>query len=112
MNREQKRALEKRLRSAGRSAKQIRAVVHMEDSASERIYLKDGEKVKINVAQIRGYKVWPDFNPEYQKFVEANADTVFTVMHEKGLKPCFICFEEDARTPKWLFYERDLVRVS
>ena len=80
---------------------------------SMRRYLKEGDKVKIDVERIKKRTTWDRMRSDLKEFVLSNEDTVFTVefdeFHEKY--PSLVCFKEDTKDPKALWSELDLIRV-
>lgn len=68
------------------------------------IKIKEGDKVRLNVEKIKLRKDYPRMQKRYQKFVDDNKDTVFTVHYEKENSDC-VTFVEDNT---WLFWNGDL----
>ncbi len=80
---------------------------------SMRRYLKEGDKVKIDVDRIKRRTTWDKMRSDLKEFVLSNENTVFTVefddFHNKY--PSLVCFKEDTKDPKALWSELDLIRV-
>lgn len=74
-------------------------------------WIRDGEKVKLNVDQIKKGKDWHKLNNKYKSFVLNNANTIFTVKFEEkyGDKPSLVTFAEDNI---WLWWVEDLIRLT
>jgi len=73
--------------------------------------IKEGDKVRLNLEVIRKHPNYERMLPAYRNFCEENAETVFTVSYDKGLKQSLVCFAEDTAEPKWLFWIGDLKKV-
>ena len=71
----------------------------------------EGDKVKINIKQIKSYANWASLNPQYKEFVENNIDVNFTVEYDKAEEknPNLVCLKEDTREPKFLWWDGDLL---
>ncbi len=109
MNRQQKRALERRLRST-KGAEVIRKMLTEASSHAENP-LADGDAVKLNVERIKSSAEWQNLQPAYRDFVERNADTVFIakIRHRSdGGYPVTV----DLEGCDWSFWEGDLIRVD
>ena len=115
MNREQRRALTKRLKA--KCVKNAKALVENYDKA-EKIRkngtgehtppqeLDEGEPVMLNVEAIKARDNYVNMSASYQKFVEENGDKVFTAhIDDDGI----VTFVEDST---WLFWSGDLIKVS
>lgn len=74
-------------------------------------YLQDGDLVRLDVDRIVKRNDYKKTQPEYQRFVEANRDTVFTVRLYRKREDGFSALVELAEAPKWLFWYGDLVKV-
>ena len=70
--------------------------------------IKEYDKVRLNVEKIKSRKDYPRMQKEYQKFIDENKDTVFTVHYEKEKSNC-VTFVEDNT---WLFWIGDLRKVN
>jgi hypothetical protein len=84
-------------------------------SSAYKNYLVEGEKVKLNTNKIMRHPDYQRLVQEYREFVENNTNTIFTVVYDNKDKendnkpPHLICFEEDSRDKKWLFWDGDLL---
>lgn len=112
MNREQRRAKERRLKSVkGFSAYRKLIDATMKMAATDNM-LEDGEKVKLDVDRITGRTEFSSLQPGYQQFVAANRDRVFTAKirrRSQGGYPVVVDLEED---DTWSFWVGDLIRVN
>lgn len=114
MNREQKRNAIKSLTAKGYSVKQIEGLLMIKAAENSKKYLKEGDKVKLNVTQMKSRPEWKfdvDQNKaRFQAWVLAHQDEVFTVEYDKGHTedPVIVCLKEDNTDPKWMFWEGDL----
>lgn len=110
MNRQQKRDFIKRAKKRGVKESEAKAYANIisngagTNTPSQEI--TEGEKIKLNVDAIKNRKNYGDMSPDYKKFVESNADTLFTAHVEKKT---LISLNE---YPKWLFWCGDLVKVD
>ena len=120
MNRAEKRQLVKTLQTKGLSREQ--ATTYAERTASKTQNLRaawEGEKVKLDVAQLMSYKEWKDKTYDhnrkaYQEWVLTHAGEVFTVELDPARKGTrqqnlIVQLQEDATSPKWLFWAGDLI---
>lgn len=78
---------------------------------------KEGDKVKLNVPQIKQHFAWDNFRPDYKEFVEQNEGRVFSVQFDKVsansiVKNVMVCLQEDDSDAKWRFHQEDLIRVE
>lgn len=112
MNRAQRRATDKKLRSVkGYNLYKKLLEESMKLSATEDM-LEDGEQVKINVEQIMGREEWNKLNSDYQAFVQQNRDTVFTARIRRrspGGYPVIVDLDE---FDTWSFWSGDLIRLK
>lgn len=117
MNREQKRSLEKKLRKIGHN--KTAAAEYVKSAATLDTIIKsgsgvvsppksfsEGDKVMLNLERIKARKNYDKMSDWYKKFVEENADAVFTAHIER---PNTISLKEE---PIWLFWSGDLDAVS
>jgi hypothetical protein len=115
MNRQQRRAIAKNLKHKG--VKNADELVKKYDDmqkinnadASERTPSQDiaeGQKVKLRIETIKSRASYTMLSEQYKKFVEENANTVFSAHIER---PNMISFQEN---PKWLFWSGDLIKVE
>lgn len=117
MNREQKRAMERKLRKKGyteadakqyvKSAEALGSIIRLgSGEASPPQKFNEGDKVKLNLSRIKGRKNYDKMLDNYKEFVDGNADTVFTAhVERKNL----ISMQEE---PRWLFWSGDLDLVE
>lgn len=114
MNREQKRKAIKSLTAKGYTTKQAEAMLIMKAVAESKKFLKEGDKVKLNVPQMMSRPEWKtdvDQNKaRFQAWVLAHRDEVLTVEYDKNhtKDPAIVCVREDETNPKWMFWEGDL----
>ena len=119
-NRQQKRAVEKKLKTKINSKAEWNNMVNffnlmnkhrLIDQPKYKEWLLEGDKVRINVKKIMAKPDWDEYRTEYKKFVEENDGTVFTVGYDENKKdkPNIVCLQEDPRDPKFLWWEGDLL---
>ena len=117
MNREQRRALEKRVRKRGASPSEAKKVVELANNLdfirqngagkpSPAKEFAEGDKAKLDVDLIKSRRNYDRMLQGYKDFVEGNGNEVFTVHVES---PHMISFVEE---PKWLFWSGDLIKVD
>lgn len=110
MNREQKRAFVKKAQKKGVSKKTAEAYAEIMDMGDRKIIepqdIQEGEKVRLNLENIKTRQNYGHMTDKYKAFVETNIDTVFTAHIER---PTLISFVEE---PSWLFYSGDLIKIG
>lgn len=117
MNREQRRALQKK---NGFSSDEIKAVENLAEIKSGQgtplaiPTIPEGAKVKINVDRIYRQKDFAMLQPRYRKFVQEARDKVYTVEYdpERRDRPSLVCLKEDPSEVKWLWHVSDLEVVA
>lgn len=114
MNREQKRAYAKRLKSNGLNDRQIDFAIKTKEMEENAVILPEGTKVKLNLKNMQSHPDYSRLTEKYRNWVESNADKIFSVKYDpKHLKnPSLVSLEEDATDPKWLFWTGDLIEVK
>ena len=112
MNREQKRALNKKKNI---STKGARGKINLKKQTIEadEIYIAEGTKVKLNIKRIKEHPEYLKLTDDYRAFVEANEDTVFTVEYDKFREnpSTLVCLKEDPTPVKWLFWTGHLIKI-
>lgn len=112
MNREQKRALNKKKNI---STKGARGKINLKKQTIETddIYIAEGTKVKLNIKRIKEHPEYLKLTDDYRAFVEANENTVFTVEYDKFRKnpSTLVCLKEDPTPVKWLFWTGNLIKI-
>lgn len=112
MNRAQRRATDKKLRSVkGYNLYKKLVEASMKLSATEDM-LEDGELVKINVDQIMGREEWNKLNPDYRDFVQQNRDTVFTAKIRRRSAGGYPVIIDLDGFEMWSFWIGDLIRLK
>lgn len=121
MGRKERRALERKIRHIQNTKPwQLQALVQ-ETYARELIKnrignetLAPGNKVMLDVKKIMEDPDWNNMKPEYQEFVKANANRVFTLKKEARQNGpfTFVSLEEDETDPKWLFMTGHLKKIK
>lgn len=110
MNRENRRALQKKLRN-----KKVRTLASdVLGSLGDKIndVIKDGDLVTLNIKQIVGRKDYPRMQEGYRKLVEASHGKVF-VAHPHHKRPDgFSATIELEGVENWIFWYGDLIRVK
>jgi hypothetical protein len=116
MNREERRAMAKRLKKKGvknaaelvtayEKANKIRENVGVESSSPPQS-ISEGDKVKLNVELIKSRKNYENMLDGYKDFVNDNADSIFTAHVERE---SIISMVEE---PKWFFWSGDLIKCK
>lgn len=94
-------------------AKLLFAVQHLQDLGDAiNNFVRDGDRVRLNVPRITGRKNYMRLQESYREFVEANADSVFTARAYRPKADGFSAMLEFAEAPTWLFGQDDLIRVE
>lgn len=110
MNREQKRAFVKKAKKRGVSVDAAKAYAEIISNGAGKTSPKqdivEGEKVKLNVENLKARQNYERMTDLYKEFIDANVDTVFTAHVER---PTLISLKEE---PKWLFWCGDLIKVK
>lgn len=113
MNRQERRALEKRVRRGGASKDEAKTYVETisnadairaegAGTASPAKQFEEGDKITLNVELIKSRKNYDRMSSGYKEFVEASAGEVFTahIEHENMISL--------VENPRWLFWSGDL----
>lgn len=120
-NRDDKRKLEKILRSQGKSKEEIDNIITLTKELNKitdvnnlpkfKECLLEGDKVKLHIEKIKSHPDWEGYQQEYKDFVESNNDIIFTVEYDKKHKnkPNLVCLKEDTSRQKWLFWDGNLL---
>lgn len=109
MNREQRRAVEKKARKNGMSkelAKTYAAIASGTGEHTKRQDFEEGEAVQLNVPVIKARKNYERMSPAYKEFVERNEGVVF---HAHIERQTLVSLLEE---PKWWFWSVDLIKVK
>lgn len=109
MNREQKRALEKKARKNGMNkelAKTFAEIASGTGNNSPRQDISEGDKIQLNIELIKSRKNYDRMNPKYKEFVESSEGQIFTAHVERAH---MISLAEE---PAWLFWSGDLTKIS
>lgn len=69
--------------------------------------LKVGDRVRLDVRQIRKHPDWDLLSTKYRLFIESNDRTVFTVQEIRGGAHGSLVILKEA--PEWLFWRGDLI---
>lgn len=72
--------------------------------------LKVGDRVRLDVRQIRKHPDWDLLSTKYRLFIESNGRTVFMVQEIRGGAHGSLVILKEA--PEWLFWRGDLIRVE
>ena len=109
MNRKQRRNLDKKGFDGDKIAVMLDTYKILADAEDN--WIKEGEKVKLNVKKITSRPDWQRLTERYRTFVMENANTVFTVKYEEkyGGTPSLVTFDEDNT---WLFWVGDLIVIK
>lgn len=74
----------------------------------------EGDKVKLNMEEIRSSPDWERKTPTYRAWCEAHAGQELTVIYDQNHtdRPELVCLEEDGTEPRWLFSVIDLMPTA
>lgn len=113
MNREQKRALDKKKNAKASKGPRGKIEVKKQTIKTDDIYIAEGTKVKLNINRIKNHPEYLKLTDDYRTFVEANENTIFTVEYDKFRKnpSTLVCLKEDPTPVKWLFWTGNLTKV-
>ena len=115
MNREQKRSLEKSIKSGKVDIEKVKKVVtEFANDTANSYGIKDGDKVKIDYERIVNDVNYPKMNPDFQKWIDDHKDKVLTVKFDESDRPKLFCsFEEcvEEKSP-WLVFVGDLTKID
>lgn len=109
MNREQRRALAKRVQKNGMRKELAKTFAEIASGTGEHTEPKsfeEGDKIRLNIAAIKARKNYDRMSPMYKEFVESAGDAVYTAHVERTN---VISLVEE---PKWLFWSGDLIKVD
>ena len=109
MNREGRRALNKKLRDKNVRARAANALEHLGDAIND--VIRDGDLVALDVQRIMGRKEYPRMQEEYRQFVESNRGKVFVAHPHHARADGFSAIVELEGTD-WTFWYGDLIRVE
>ena len=110
MNRENRRALQKKLRDKKARTLASDVLGALGDKIND--VIQDGDLVTLNVGQIVGRKDYPHMQEGYRKFVESSRRKVF-VAHLHHKRPDgFSATIELEGVENWIFWYGDLIRVE
>lgn len=110
MNREDRRALKKRLRDKDSRTLAADILKNLGDEIDKKIC--DGDLVILNVKQIMARKDYSRMQEEYRQFVESSRDKVFVARSHRKRPDGFSALIELDGVEKWLFWYGDLIRVK
>lgn len=106
MNREKRRALQKKLQ--GKKAYTLADVLKTLGNESNSM-IQDGDLVTLNVGQITGRKDYPRMQEGYRKFVETSREKVFVARPHHARPGGFSATFELEGVENWIFWEGDLI---
>lgn len=95
------------------SFKQALRVANAIEAMNINLGLKPGDKVRINVEQIKKSANYKHYNEPYRQFIEEHQHDVFTLeaIPDNNLKNVFQ-LAEDTSDPKWFFCGLDLSKLA
>lgn len=80
---------------------------------SEATHIKLGDKVRINLKEIKASETYKCLSQKYKDFVESHTEDVFTVeLNENFPTGHIVNLKEDTTKPKWLFFIGNLIKVE
>lgn len=106
MNREDRRALRKRLRDKKSRTFAANVLGNLGDEIDNKIH--DGDAVTLNVKQIMSRKDYSHMQEEYRQFVESSRGKVFIARSYRNHTDGFSALFELDGVEKWLFWYGDL----
>ena len=110
MNRENRRALRKKLRDKKARTLASNVLGALGDKVND--VIRDGDLVTLNVEQIVGRKDYSHMQEGYRRFVEASNGKVF-VAHPHHERPDgFSATIELEGVENWIFWYGDLIRIE
>ncbi len=112
MNREQRRAVQKK---TGLSADQVKTVEKvMQGTPLKGETIPEGTHVKLRTDRLFAMKDFASMQTKWRKFVQENGDTVFTIEYDPkfGDTPSLVQFKEDPNEIKFLWSVHDLEVVA
>jgi hypothetical protein len=114
MNREQRRAAVKNLKSKGISEIIAKQFIAAQEKFRMGEPIPEGTKVKLNIKSLLSDVDYERKTPKYKKFIEDHTDEVFTVEYIPELtdRPTVVCLKEDPSEVKWTWWVGDLEIVN
>lgn len=110
MNRENRRALKKKLRDKKARTLASDVLGALGDKIND--VIRAGDLVTLNVEQIIGRKDYPHMQEGYRKFVEASRGKVFVARPHHERPDGFSATIELEGVENWIFWYGDLIRVE
>ena len=101
--------MSKRNNKTGLRERIIQTLKLMEEQAE---LIAEGDRVRLNVSQIKEHPDYKAKTKEYKKFIESAESRVFTAHLHRLPREGFSALVELNEEPKWLFWEGDLIKVS
>jgi len=111
MNREERRHPQK-VNNVRQMLKDFSTMMRIKQALEGDWQLQPGDKVQLHLEAIKTHPDYDRKSSKYKDFCENNADRIFTVEYNEGLKPSVVCLAEDESNPKWLFWIGDLKKVD
>lgn len=110
MNRENRRALQKKLRDKGSRTLAADILGNLGNEIDKKVC--DGDSVILNVAQIVARKDYSRMQEEYRQFVESSRNKVFIAHPHRERLDGFSALIELEGVEKWLFWYGDLIKIE
>ena len=110
MNRENRRALKKKLRDKKARTLASNVLGALGDKIND--VIRAGDLVALDVEQIMGRKDYPHMQEGYRKFVEASRGKVFVARPRHERPDGFSATIELEGVENWIFWYGDLIRVE
>ena len=110
LNRENRRALKKKLKDKGSRALAADVLESLGNEIDKKI--RAGDLVTLNVDQIVTRKDYSRTQEEYRQFVESSRGKVFVAHPHREQPDGFSALIELEGVEKWLFWYGDLIRVK
>lgn len=110
MNRSQRRNFVKSAQKKGVDKSIAELYLRVKQHGSVPQELQEGDRVRLNVENIKKHPDYGRLSQAYRDFVELHEDDVFTVVYDERRKekPTEVCLEEDPTG--WLFWTGDLIK--
>jgi hypothetical protein len=114
MNKEMRKMLAKQFALLGKTPKEIEKLIVLRDLAENKSTIKEGDRVSVNVTQIKEDVNYERKTDRYHAFIESCVGKEFTVQFDPKYldKPSLVTLKEDQTVPKWLFWIGDLIKIK
>lgn len=106
---------------AGLGIDEANMKLYLESLDDPKYYLQENEKVKLNIHAIQADTDYDKKTDEYKKYIQKNAEKIFTVAIEEkfsrknsdgNVVANIVSFKEDKNDLKWLWHIKDLIKIE